>query len=406
MSRSTLFSLVNQKNIASVLKVLHLEQKASRARIASITGTARSTVSNIIEKLEKLQIVEYTDERPDPSLVGRPGALLRLNPKAFYAIGIEINIFTSRTMLVGLGGEVIEKMEISLNARANPNQVIDILAEAAEQMISKSGVDHERIIGLGVSIMGLIDHTKGIVIRSTSLPEWNRINIGEVFQRKFSFPAYIENNANAMVLGETRFGIGRGKVNVFGVTVEEGIGGGVVINRRLYTGSYAAAGEFGHMSIVPAGPICHCGNRGCLRTLASESAVEANAIRIIKTGVKSLLRSKDDLDHLRITVHDVIEAARQGDTCIINIISEAARYLGMGLVNLVNVLSPEMVIFNEGLLPTYKPFLEEVRRTIAEGAYAGELGVPELEISALGENAVCIGAASVVMDRILAGDEK
>jgi predicted NBD/HSP70 family sugar kinase len=143
-----------------------------------------------------------------------------------------------------------------------------------------------------------------------------------------------------------------------------------------------------------------------LRTLASESAVEANAIRIIKTGVKTLLRSKEDIDHLRITVHDVIEAAKRGDTVSKEIISEAARYLGMGLVNLVNVLSPEMVIFNEGPLPTYEPFREVVSVTIAEGSYAGERGIPDLVISALGENAVCIGAASVVMDRILAGREK
>ena len=405
MARSALFALVNQKNIASVLKVLHLEQKASRARIASVTGTARSTVSNIIDKLEKQQIVEYMDERPDRALVGRPGALLRLNPRAFYALGIEINVFTSRAMLVGLDGVVLEKQQVDLDTQANPNQVLSGLAEVAEQVISRSGVDRERIIGIGVTFMGLIDHTEGIVIRSTSLPEWNRINIGEVFEKKFSFPAYVENNANAMVLGEARFGIGRGKENLFGVTVEEGIGGGIVINRRLYTGSYAAAGEFGHMSIAQAGPICHCGNRGCLRTLASESAVEANAIRIIKTGVKTLFRGKEDFEHLRITIHDVIEAARQGDTVSKDIIAEAARYLGMGLVNLVNLLSPEMVIFNEGPLPTYEPFFKEVQRTIAEGVYAEERGVPELAISALGENAVCIGAASVVMDRILAGRE-
>ena len=236
MARSTLFSLVNQKNIASVLKVLHLEQKASRARIASVTGTARSTVSNIIDKLEKQQIVEYMDERPDRALVGRPGVLLRLNPRAFYALGIEINVFTSRTMLVGLDGVVMAKQQVELDTQANPNKVLSTLAEAAEQVISRSGVDRERIIGIGVTFMGLIDHTEGIVIRSTSLPEWNRINIGEVFEKKFSFPAYVENNANAMVLGEARFGIGRGKENLFGVTVEEGIGGGIVINGQLCCG--------------------------------------------------------------------------------------------------------------------------------------------------------------------------
>jgi N-acetylglucosamine repressor len=406
MSRTTLFSIVRQKNIASVLKVLHLERRASRARISSLTGISRSTVSNIISKLEKLQIVEYTNERRDPSLVGRPGVSLRLNPKAFYALGIEINVFTSRAMLVGLDGGVIGKQDIELNGRSNPDQVLSILAEVADQVISKSGTDRERIIGIGVSFMGLTDHTKGIVIRSTSLPEWNRVNIVEGFQERLAFPAYVENNANAMVLGEARFGIGRGKNNVLGVAIDEGIGGGIIINKRLYMGSHAAAGEIGHMSIVQAGPLCHCGNRGCLRTLTSESAVEANAIRIFKTGVKTLLRDREHFDYMKITVQDVIAAARRGDTCCKDIISEAGWYLGKGLVNLVNVLNPEMVILNEGPLPSFEPFFEEVKKTIAEGSYAGKLGTPELAISALGEDAVCVGAASVVMDRLLAGNEK
>jgi predicted NBD/HSP70 family sugar kinase len=405
MSKTALFSLVRQKNIASILNVLHLEQIASRARISTLTGISRSTVSNIINKLEKLQIVEYTNERRDPFCVGRPGVALRLNPRAFYALGIEINVYTSRAMLVGLDGGVIAKQDIELNGRTDPDQLLSTLAEAAEQVISKSGTDRERIIGLGVSFMGLTDHTKGIVVRSTSLPQWNRMNIVEGFQERLALPAYVENNANAMTLGEARFGIGRGKKNVLGVTIDEGIGGGIVINKRLYMGSHAAAGELGHMSIVPAGAICHCGNKGCLRTLASESAVEANAIRIIKTGVKTLLRDRPDVDHMKITVQDVIAAAIRGDTCCKDIIVDAGRYLGTGLVNLVNVLSPELVILNKGSLPTFELFFEEVKRTIAEGAYAGKLGIPELAISSLGEDAVCVGAASVVMDRLLAGHE-
>jgi glucokinase len=309
-------------------------------------------------------------------------------------------------MLVGLDGGVIGKQDIELNGRSNPDQVLSILAEVADQVISKSGTDRKRIIGLGVSFMGLTDHAKGIVIRSTSLPEWNRVNIVEGFQERLAFPAYVENNANAMVLGEARFGIGRGKNNVLGVAIDEGIGGGIIINKRLYMGSHAAAGEIGHMSIVQAGPLCHCGNRGCLRTLTSESAVEANAIRIFKTGVKTLLRDREHFDYMKITVQDVIAAARRGDTCCKDIISEAGFYLGTGLVNLVNVLNPEMVILNEGPLPTFEPFFKEVKRTIAKGSYAGKQGTPELAISSLGEDAVCVGAASVVMDRLLAGQEK
>jgi predicted NBD/HSP70 family sugar kinase len=403
MTQAALFSIVRQKNFARILNVLHLEQVASRARISTLTGISRSTVSNIINKLEKLQLVEYTNAHRDHISVGRPGVCLRLNPKAFYAIGIEINVYNSKAMLVGLDGGVIAKQDIGRSGRTDPGQLLSTLAETSELVISKSGIDRERIIGLGVSFMGLTDHTKGIVVRSTSLPEWNQMNIVEGFEKRLALPAYVENNANAMTLGEARFGVGRGKDNVLGVTIDEGLGGGIVINKRLYMGNHAAAGELGHMSIVPAGAICHCGNKGCLRTLASESAVEANAIRIIKTGVKTLLGNRPDVHHMGITVQDVIAAAVEGDTCCKDIIIDAGRCLGTGLVNLVNVLSPEMVILSKGPLPTSELFFEAVKKTIVDGAYAGKLGIPELAISALGEDAVCVGAASVVMERLLTG---
>lgn len=405
MPTSLLLPLLKQKNTASVMRVLHWEQKASRARIAAATGVARSTVTNIIEKLERLQLVEYTDEQSDPGSVGRPGTLLRLNPKAFYALGIEINVFTSRVMLVGLDGVVKEKQHVDIDAHTSPDRTLSVLAAAADQVLARSEVDRGKIIGLGVSFMGFVDRAEGIVLRSTSLAEWNGTNVAEVFESRLALPVCVENNGNAMILGEARFGIGQGRENLLGVIVDQGIGGGIVINRQLYTGSHGAAGEFGHMSVAPAGPICHCGNRGCLRTLACESVIEANAIRIMKTGVKSLLRAKGDPDHLRITIRDVIEAARQGDKFSSDIISEAARYLGMGVMNLVNAISPQIVIFNRGSLPTYKPFWEQVTRIINDGCWAGEQRVPELAISALGEDAVCVGAASVVMDRILAGLE-
>jgi len=404
MARSTLFSLLKQKNVAAVLRALYFEQADSRARIVSVTGIAPSTVSSIINKLVEKEIVEFTDETTAPSSVGRPPLLVRLNPAAFYLVGVEINLFSSRVMIVGINGEVVEKQEIDLNARANPNQALSTFADVTEHVISKSGVDLGRIIGIGVSFRGLIDRDKGIVNRTTSLPEWNHANIIDVFRERFACPAFAENNANAMVLGEARFGVGRGKKNILGVIIEEGIGSGIIINGQLYFGCHSAAGELGHMIIIPSGPICHCGNRGCLRTLASESAIESSAIRITKSGVETLLEGNVEIDNQRITTGDIVDAARRGDTVCNHIILEAARYLGISLINVVNILSPEMVIFNDSALTAYKPFLEEVGRRITEGAYSRKLGIPEIAISSLGENAVCIGAASAVMDRILAAN--
>jgi predicted NBD/HSP70 family sugar kinase len=226
----------------------------------------------------------------------------------------------------------------------------------------------------------------------------------EPFRERFSWPVFAENNANAMALGEARFGIGRGKKNILSLIVEEGIGGGIIINGQLYLGHHSAAGELGHMTIIPSGPTCHCGNRGCLRTLASESAIETNAIRIMKSGVTSLLNGRSEADRLRITAQDVVEAANQGDAVCRRIVLDAARHLGVCLVNAVNILCPEMIILNRSPLTTYKLFLEEIKRMFREGVYARKLGTPEIGISSLHENAVCIGAACSAMDRLFGGN--
>lgn len=401
MTRSKLLSLLKQRNVAAVLRALYFEQIDSRARVVSATGIAPSTVSSIIAQLVKEGLVEFIEEGPAVPSVGRPPLLIRLNPFACYLIGVEINLFQSRVMLVGIDGKVHAKQEIDLNARANPDQALSTFLEATGQVVAKLGVDPELMMGIGVSFRGLVDREKGIVNRSISLPEWNQVNIVDRFQDRFTCPAFAENNANAMVLGEARFGIGRGRKNILGVIVEEGIGSGIIINGRLYLGHHSAAGELGHMIIIPSGPICHCGNRGCLRTLASESAIEANAIRIMKSGTTTLLNQHPDADELRISTRDVVEAATRGDTVCSRIIVEATRHLGISLINLVNILSPEMIIFNESPLTLYKPFLDEIENTIQGGAYSRQLGIPEIAISNLQENAVCVGAASSVLDRLL-----
>ncbi|UCF96260.1 MAG: ROK family transcriptional regulator [Spirochaetaceae bacterium] len=404
MPKDTLSLFLKQKNIAEVLKVLHLEQAVSRAKIAALTGVAPSTVSSIVDKLEKEQIVEYIEGSLAPSSIGRPPLLLRYNPTSFYVLGIEINLLGSQVMIVGIDGAVVLKREIIIKARDNPGNVLSHLADMAAQVIAESEIEQNRIIGIGVSFRGLIDRHSGRVQRSTSLPEWENINIVEGFKARFGLPVYAENNANAMVLGETRFGAGCGKKNVLGVIIEEGIGGGIIINGRLYLGMHSAAGELGHMSVASSGPICHCGNRGCLRTLASESAIETNAIRIMKTGVKTLLKSHPETERPAITAQDVVDASSRGDQVSREIILEAAGYLGTALVNLTNLLSPELIIFNYGTLTSYQPFTRRVTELISERSYSKEIGTPETAISLLGLDAVGVGAASVVMDRLLAAN--
>jgi N-acetylglucosamine repressor len=397
-----------KKNVSLVLQVLHLEGAASRARLASLARISRSTVSNIIAELERLGIVAHVGEAEEPGGIGRPGMLIRLNPDSLVVVGVDIGISSSKVMLVRADGSVTARVQVDTDARRDANRTLQQVSEAIESAVSNPAVDRDRIVGIGVSFRGLIDRSGRSVRRSTSLPLWNGLDISQMLKPNCirRVPVYLENNANSMLLGEARFGVAKGVDNAIGVTVEEGIGGAILINRRLYTGSQGAAAEFGHISIAQAGPICHCGNKGCLRTLSSESAIESNALRIVKTGAVTLLRSAGEIEPSAISTRDVIDAAKRGDLVSREIIAEAATALGAAIINLVNALDPGMVVFSKDLLPTYQPFWEKVTNIIANGTYGRKEGFPRLVVSQLGEDAVCVGAASCVIDRIMGSHER
>jgi predicted NBD/HSP70 family sugar kinase len=402
LPRTKLFKFLQQKNIATVLRVLHEEKITSRAKISGLTGIAPSTVSSIVDQLAQENIVEYLNEMAAPSTGGRPPLLIRLNPVTLCAVGIEINSPSTKIMIVGMDGGVIEKHDFKIDATKNPERIVAVIAEKTEKVINRSSVNLRQVIGAGVSFRGLIDRDAGMVLRSTALPEWNHIPIIELLRGKYEIPFSLVNVANAMVVGEARFGIGQGKKTIVGVIVGDGIGGGIIINGQLHQGRHFTAGELGHTIVAPSGPVCHCGNSGCLCTVATESAVEFDAIRIERSGESTHQDRSDGIGSTGRTAKEIVADAIRGDAISRNIIVAAARYMGIAMVNVVQLIAPEIIIFNNGTLPSYTPYLDQVKRSLNEGVFAKELGVPEVVVSALGDNAVCVGAASVAMDRILA----
>ncbi len=402
MTSPTLLSFLEQKNAAEVVQALYLEHEISRARISLLTGIARSTASTIVDKLHLSGLVQNVREVESPT-VGRPPVNVRFSPEALFAVGVELNLGICRIMLVGIDGSIRESEELPTRRGDRPDHILSVAADRVDQVVSRGMVEKDRVAGIGVSFRGLVDREEGLVQRSTSLPEWEGINLAEPFCSRIGLPTFVENNANSMVLGEARFGVARDKKHVFGITIEEGIGGGILIDGKIYLGGRFAAGEFGHMVVLSSGPTCHCGNRGCLRTLASESALEATAIRIAKMGMPTLLTIDPASPESSITIGDIVSGAEQGDNLCQSIISEGAEYLTTGIVNVINLLSPELIVFGQGTLTSHKPFLDEVRAGIEKRAYSRRTGVPEIATASLAERAVCVGAAATVFDRLLVG---
>jgi glucokinase len=280
---------------------------------------------------------------------------------------------------------------------AKAQAVVEALAEAVSGVVGRIGPALS-LGGVGVAVPGPLDRAKGIV-RYTPNMGFKDYPLGGELAGLFGAPAFLDNDVQAGVLGELRAGALRGKLNAVGVFVGTGIGGGIVIDGKLYRGSTGSAGEVGHMIVQEGGASCGCGNYGCLEALASRTAVAKEAAAQAASGKAPALfeAAGADIRKYRSSVlYDSIEA---GDKGVRRSLERSARWLGVGLANLVHVLNPEAVVVGGGVATRFgKKYMDCVRASLMEHVMPGLAGTFELLLSELGDLAVATGAACVAME--------
>jgi len=278
--------------------------------------------------------------------------------------------------------------------------VIDRLCAAISALLLDNNVTASRLAGIGLACAGGIDTPRGMVVTpSPNLPGWVDVPLADIVQKKFGVPVFLLNDASAAALGEHRCGAGRGVNNLVLFTIGTGIGGGIIIGGELYPGAVGAAGEFGHMTVAADGPLCGCGNTGCLELFASARAVERDAIARLRRGEKSVLRDMVKGDFDSVTAVQVGEAARGGDPLAGDVIARAAYFLGVGMVNVVNIFNPELVVIGGGMAALGDMLIAPGRQMVAERAFSVSSGLVRIVTAALGNQAGVYGAAAFVRDR-------
>ena len=267
------------------------------------------------------------------------------------------------------------------------------ILSAIDHLLSVSNIDPSQLNSISIAAAGAIDLDRGVVASSPNLPGWYDIPLRDIVSRKYKVNAILINDANAAALGEHQFGAGKGVSNLILVTVGTGIGGGIIINGRLYSGPSGSAGEVGHMTIDVNGPRCSCGNIGCWEMLASGTAMAREAISRISRGERSILTEMVEGKVENITVEKVETAARAGDSLALEVISQAATYLGVGMVNLVNIFNPEMIIVGGGVAKMGELLLQPARQVVRERAFKLATGAVRIVPAQLGEDGGVLGAA-------------
>ena len=295
------------------------------------------------------------------------------------------------TILADKNRQILTHTRLDTPAHEGPEKVMEQIALSVKTVLKQANANMAQLAAAGICLAGFFDWQKRILVSSPNIPDWHNIPVEERLTAILGIPVVAENDANAAALGEVRKGAGRGSQHAAFVTVSTGIGAGLILNGQIYRGGRGFAGEVGHMVVKSDGPLCGCGRRGCLETLASGTAIARTANEALQSGRDSILRDIAAKKGGEVTAPDVFTAARQGDETAQGILIAAIHYLGIGLVNLVNLLNPEVVIIGGGVSEAGNDLLVPLQNFIRDNAVPPAAASVVLQKAVLGVEAGVIG---------------
>ncbi|HHT37420.1 MAG TPA: ROK family transcriptional regulator [Firmicutes bacterium] len=384
---------MKELNRRLILDTIRQHGEISRAEIAKTTKLNPSTVTRIIADLIEEGFVRETGYADSHG--GRKPILVDLVPDAAFIIGINVETNLVIGIVSNLVGDIIYNIHLPLPSHSKED-VLGAIIRAVDWLLDQAAGSDQEIIGIGVAMHGLVDSAKGIALFPPAFG-WKDLPLGELLEKRFNMPVRLENNARAMALGEWWFGAGRNSTNFIALKVGYGIGSGIILNGQIFRGVDFTAGEIGHTTVTIDGPLCDCGNYGCLEALASVNALVRNAARALKSGQDSkILELAGAAD--AVQPQHIFTAAAQNDPLAIRLLQETGRYLGIALASLTNVLNPTKILIGGDLAPALDFILPTLTETVQTRAM--EIPAQRLEIRGveLGEYSPAIGAVTLILE--------
>ena len=313
---------------------------------------------------------------------------------AEYALVADVGGTQTRVALVDPAGSVTARHSTATLAHEGRDAVMERLAGALQHVASAQPTD---IKGIGLSLASPVEPGTGVMYNPPNLgPEWNLYTPVPLLQERLSLPVVAENDATLGAVGEHAFGAGRGSSNMVYMTVSTGIGGGVIINDRLYTGTSGFGGEIGHMTIDQNGPMDNCGNIGCLEALASGTALARMAQERLRAGESSLILELAGGSVEAADARMVVQAARQDDPLARSLVQDIARSLASGIITLMHIFDPQLIVIGGGLGQNLDMFMPTIESEVKRRAMAHFQGAVPVAKSQLGDDVSLLGAAALI----------
>jgi len=303
-----------------------------------------------------------------------------------FIVGLDLGGTNIKIGLVNQQGRILRKKALATTNFRDKNQLIAAFVNLVKQFILEEKLRKNNILGLGMGLPGPIDSKRGIVHFFPNIPGWNNVPLKRIMENRLNLPTFVDNDVNLITLAEWKYGAGRGVNNMVCLTLGTGVGGGIIIEGRLYRGSSLTAGEIGHIPINEDGPLCNCGGRGCLERYVGN--------RYILQYARKRLKNK------RLTLEELTRLAKNGNHIAIDIWQITGRRIGVALAGLVNVLNPSRIVIGGGISDAGRVLFSEVSRTLKRRAMPQQAKCVKVLKAKLGSDAGIIGALILVKDKL------
>ncbi|WP_323379024.1 ROK family transcriptional regulator [Streptomyces smaragdinus] len=374
-------SSLHRANLERVVRAVRLAGSLTQAEIARSTGLSAATVSNIVRELQDGGTVSVTPT----SAGGRRARAVSLSGDAGIVIGVDFGHSHLRVAIGNLAHQILAEESEPIDVDASAAQGLDRAESLVKRLVAATGVAAEKTIGVGLGVPGPIDVATGVLGSTSILPGWAGTNPREDLAERLGVPVYVDNDANLGALGELVWGAGRGVKDLAYIKVASGVGAGLVINGQIYRGPGGTAGEIGHITLDESGPVCRCGNRGCLETFTAGRYV------------LPLLEASHGPD---LTVERMVQLAREGDPGCRRMVGDVGRHIGSGVASLCNLLNPSRVVLGGDLAEAGDLVLNPIRESVARYAIPSAARQLALAGGALGSRAEVLGALALVLSEM------
>ena len=306
-----------------------------------------------------------------------------------YVVGVDLGGTKIYTALVDLEGNVKNEVVIKTEAEKGDISVLNKILGTIDTVLNN--IDINDVLAIGVGSPGPLDVKNGLIVYTPNLP-FKNFNIVKPIKEKYNLPTYLDNDANVATLGEFMFGAGKGTENMVFITASTGIGGGAIINGKLFRGSTGNALEVGHMTVMKGGPRCGCGNDGCGESLGSGTAIGRSAKEAVKSNAMTSLK-----DYSEVTAKEVFEEAKKGDRVASEILTNALSYLGITIANVANAFDPDMIVIGGGVVNGGDIVLETIKKEVKNRCLRSISSNCKIEKAMLDGKAGMLGAAALAI---------